>query len=66
MIDLSASLTDLMVMQPKRRQKIKSSAKAGKTQRQNVVSFSHRKLVHGFKQLPGISVDSARLLEQDR
>ncbi len=53
-------------MQPKRRQKIKSPAKAGKTQWQNVVSFSHRKLVYGFKQLPGISVDSARLLEQDR
>ena len=55
-----------MSMQPKRRQQIKSSAKVGKTHRPNVVSFSHRKLVRGFEQLPVVAVDSAQLLERDR
>jgi prevent-host-death family protein len=30
------------------------------------VDFSKRKLVRGFDRLPRISVDSARLLEEDR
>jgi prevent-host-death family protein len=30
------------------------------------VDFSNRKLVRGFDRLPELSVDSARLLEEDR
>lgn len=65
-IDLSISLTDLMFMQPKRRQQIKASAKAGKTLRRQMVTVRNRQLVRGFDRLPVIAIDSARLLEQDR
>jgi len=33
---------------------------------QPAVDFSRRKLVRGFDRLPRLSVDSARLLEEDR